>query len=295
MSDSTTITRLLKFISLLSSTYKRTAQEYAALLKVNKSTISRYKNTLEEVGYVIHKNENHQLFIDKANPQLDAQLRFNEEETQLIAGLLRASGSPKQQDLLQKVYFNSPLPALADSAESALLAKKYRLLREAIRKEQQVLLLSYASMNGSEKRDRKVEPIRFRRKDKVLEAFEVESRQTKHFHLERLADVRQLYTPFQHKDEHQNKPTDPFHIADVPQAEIILLISSRAAQRLKEEFEDSHAYLREESGQVYYQGPVNEQFINLDRWLMAWCDEVQILQPESLRQHLAALWEKRKF
>ena len=79
MSDTTTIVRLLKFISHLSTPYRRTAREYAEFFEVNKSTISRYRTTLEEVGYVIHKDKHHQLYIDKANLRLDAQLHFDEE------------------------------------------------------------------------------------------------------------------------------------------------------------------------------------------------------------------------
>jgi predicted DNA-binding transcriptional regulator YafY len=295
MSDTTTIVRLLKFISLLSSTTRRTAKEFADFFEVDKSTISRYRRTLEEVGYVIQKDSYHQLYIDKTNPRLDAQLHFDEEEAQLLTGLLRANDSPRQKDLLNKIYYNSPLPQLAASTAEAQLAKRYRLLREAMHKEQQVLLLSYASMNGSDKRDRKVEPIRFIRNDQLIEAFEVDSLTTKHFQLDRMADVRPLHVPFQHKKMHKTKTTDPFHIADVELVEIHLEMSLRAGQRMKEEFERSTVYLYENKEHIYYKGPVNAQFINLDRWLMGWCDELRILRPDSLRQHLEKRWSERKY
>ena len=295
MSDTTTIVRLLKFISLLSSNYRRTVREYATYFELDRTTIGRYRNTLEEVGYVIHKDQHHQLYIDKANPQLDAQLHFDEDEAQLLIGLLRASGSARKKDLLNKIYFNSPLPQLAASTEEAQMAKRYRLLREAMQEEQQVMLLAYASMNGSEKRDRKVEPIRFIRDDQLVEAFETESQTTKHFQLDRMAEVRPLHVPFQHKKEHKTKNTDPFHIADVEQVEIHLEMSLRAGRRMKEEFENSRPYLHENKEHFHYKGPVNAQFINLDRWLMGWCDEVLVLQPDSLRQHLEKRWSERKF
>jgi len=264
MSDTTTIVRLLKFISHLSTPYRRTAREYAEFFEVNKSTISRYRTTLEEVGYVIHKDKHHQLYIDKANLRLDAQLHFDEEETQFLSGLLKASGSARQKDLLNKIYFNSPLPHLAASTAEAQLAKRYRLLRKAMLEEQQVLLLGYSSMNGSQKKDRKVEPITFRRHEQVIEAFEVDSQQTKHFHLERMADVRPLHVPFQYKTQHQHKPTDPFYIADVEQIDIHLKMSLRAGQRMKEEFEHTKPYLQEQEDSIIYQGPVNGNLILTD-------------------------------
>jgi predicted DNA-binding transcriptional regulator YafY len=295
MSDTTTIVRLLKFISLLSSPYRRKAREYADLFQVNKSTISRYRTTLEEVGYMIHKDDQHQLYIDKADPQLLGQLHFDEEETQLLSGLLRASGSARRKDLLNKIYIHSPLPQLAASTAEAQMAKCYRLLREAMQHEQQVLLLGYTSMNGSDKRDRKVEPIRFIRNDQLIEAFEIESQTTKHFQLDRMADVRTLHVPFQYKEKHQQKHTDPFYIADVEQTEVILEMSMRAGQHMKEAFSDTLPYLKEEAGGLVYRGPVNARYLHLDRWLMGWCDEVRILQPESLRQHLEKRWSARKF
>jgi predicted DNA-binding transcriptional regulator YafY len=149
-------------------------------------------------------------------------------------------------------------------------------------------------MNGSDKRDRKVEPIRFIRNDQLIEAFEVESQTTKHFQLDRMADIRRLQVPFQHKARHQSKVTDPFYIADVAQTEIILEMSLRAGQRMKEDYKDTLPYLQEGLENFVYRGPVNAQFINLDRWLMGWCDEVRILKPDSLKTHLEKLWTAKK-
>lgn len=293
MSEPRSLLRILKLISLLASPYKRTAKEYAEHFEVDKSTISRYKRVLEDVGFVIHQNQDLQLYLDREALRSQPHITFNEDEASLLSDLVRSYPGPLQQDLLTKIYISSPLPELAERTNQAKLARCYRLIKEAISEEKQVVLVEYVSVNSNNRANRKVEPLRFIQQDTSLEAFDVEKKAIRHFHLDRMTDVRCLQTPFRFKKMHYAQHTDPFKIGDVEMIEVELELALNAAQQLKEAYPDTQAYLTPNGKGVLYKGPVNAKFLQLDRFLLSMCCEVQIMKPESLKEHLNTLWHKK--
>lgn len=293
MSEPRSLLRILNFISLLAGPYKRTAKEYAKHFNVDKSTISRYKRTLEEVGFVVHQDQELYLYLDRDALRMQPHVSFTEEEAHLLSDLVRSYPSPLQQDLLNKIYICSPLPELAESTSRAQLSRCYRLIKEAIKEEKQMVLLQYVSVNSNNQRNRKVEPLRFIHQDTAVEAFDVKKKAIRHFHLDRMADVKLLQTPFRFKKHHFAKHTDPFRIADVEMVDIALELTLAAAQQMKEAYPDTKPYLTTNGNRELYNGPVNARFLQLDRFLLSMCREVNIIEPQSLKDHLEQLWHQK--
>ena len=294
MNEQQRLLRLLKLISLLSSPLRRSAKQYADLLEVNKTTVYRYFQTIEEAGYTIHVDEEKRHYLDRTTVRRQhPDLYFNEEEAQVLGDLVRSYDSPLQQDLLNKIYTHSNLPEIANSLADAQQSVRYRTLKEAIDEEKQVVLQQYVSVNSQEVRDRRVEPVGFLHRDVILEAFDVEKQAMRHFRLERIGEVKRSNTSFQHRSQHQNRATDPFRVADLEPVAVTLLMTPTAAQQMKELYPATGAYLHDKDQQVVFQAEVNSQFKLLDRLLLSLCDEVSIQEPPALKAHLEELWAQR--
>ena len=296
MNEQQRLLRLLKLISLLSSPLRRTARQFADLLEVNKTTIYRYFQTIEEAGYTIHVDEEKRHYLDRATVRRNhPDLYFDEEEARVLSDLIRSYDTPLQQDLLNKIYTHSNLPEIANSLADAQQSVRYRILKEAIDEEKQVVLRQYVSVNSQEVRDRRVEPLRFLHDHVILEAYDVEKRAMRHFRLERIGEVKRSTTNFQYRSAHEARTTDPFRVADLDPVEVMLRMTPTAAQQMKELYPATGAYLREEGNEVIFQAEVNSQFKLLDRQLLSLCDEVTVMHPPTLKTHLEQLWSQRTF
>ncbi len=294
MNEQQRLLRLLKLISLLSSPLRRTARQYADLLEVNKTTVYRYFQTIEEAGYTIRIDGEKQHYLDRTSlRQGHPSLYFSEDEAQVLRDLVSGYESPLQQDLLNKIYTHSNLPEIANSLADAQRSVRYRTLKEAIDDEKQVVLRQYVSVNSQEVRDRRVEPVRFLHRDLILEAYDVEKRAMRHFRLERIGEVKRSTTAYQHRSQHETHATDPFRVADLEPVEVRLRMTRTAAQQMKEFYPATEAYCQEGDDVVMFQAEVNSQFKLLDRLLLSLCDEVVIEEPTALRTHLKQLWAQR--
>ena len=296
MNEQQRLLRLLKLISLLTSPLRRTARQYADLLEVNKTTIYRYFHTIEEAGYTLLIDDDNRHYLDRTSLRRNhPDLYFNEDEAQVLGDLVRSYDSPIQQDLLNKIYTHSTLSELANSIADAQQSVRYRLLKEAMQEEKQVVLRQYVSMNSQQVGDRRVEPIGFLHKDTIVEAYDVEKRAMRHFRLERIAEVKRSQTFFQHRKDHHKSSTDPFRVADLQPTEVVVKLTLTAAQQMKELYPATEDYFHTQNETVIFSAPVNTEFKLLDRVLLSLCDEVEIISPPSLRDHLLSIWSQRKF
>ncbi len=294
MNEQQRLLRLLKLISLLSSPLRRTARQYADLLEVNKTTVYRYFQTIEEAGYTIRIDDEKQHYLDRTSlRQGHTSLYFSEDEAQVLRDLVSSYETPLQQDLLNKIYTHSNLPEIANSLADAQRSVRYRTLKEAIDDEKQVVLRQYVSVNSQQVRDRRVEPVRFLHRDLILEAYDVEKRAMRHFRLERIGEVKRSTTGYQHRREHETHTTDPFRVADLEPVAVRLRMTRTAAQQMKEFYPATEAYFREADDAVVFQADVNAQFKLLDRLLLSLCNEVVIEEPTALKDHIKELWTQR--
>ena len=293
MNEQQRLLRLLKLIALLSSPLRRTVRQYADLLEVNKTTIYRYFRTIEEAGYALLLDDQNQYYLDRSTVRSrHPELHFSEEEAQVLGDLVRSYDSPIQQDLLNKIYTHSTLTELADSLADAQQSVRYRILKEAIREERQVILRQYVSMNSQQIGDRRVEPIGFLHRDTLVEAYDVEKKAMRHFRIERIAEVKRCQTYFQNRGEHRHSQTDPFRVANLQSVDIAVKLTPTAAQQMKELYPATEPYLQQQGDSTIFSAPVNREFKLIDRLLLSLCDEVQVVSPPQLREHLQAFWKR---
>lgn len=285
--------RLLKLIGLLGSARRRTVAELADVLEASPPTVYRYLELLQEVGFDIRTNELHQHFLASQNPPKNTLLQLSLEEAQLLQSLVRGAHTPMQQSLQNKIYTGSELAECAYNIEKARVGLCYRQLQQAMAERKQVVLVHYFSENSNEVRNRKAEPIRLLDEDLILEAFDTEKKQIRHFKLERMEEVKLLDTPFRFKHKHQHASTDPFGVSDHQNVKVKLKLSQIGRRRLLEEFPACAAFLKANGKGSYFEAEVNAGFKLLDRFLLSYCDEVKVLEPETLKKHLEMKWKKK--
>ena len=296
MTEQQRLLRLIKLMELLASTRRRSVSEYATLLVVDRSTVYRYLETIEAVGYPIHRDDQKRPFLDRSALRREhPSLSFTAEESSLLSGLVRAYDSPLQSDLLNKIYVYSAQSEVLNGLIDARRAVKYRTLCEAIEQKKQVVLKQYVSVNSGQAHDRRVEPIHFRDDNTTLEAYDIEKKGIRYFQLERIEEVKLSNKRFKYTKEHQPQDTDPFQIANLPMVEVELELSLAAAQQMKERYPATKAHLKKRGNHFLFCAPVNKQFKLLDAFLMGCCREVHILHPKSLTKHLEQQWQQRTF
>lgn len=292
MNDQTSLFNLLRLMSLLGSPIRRTRKEYAELLMVHKSTITRYLRTLEEVGFQIAETDHGQPYIPKAQGTNPA-IMFTQEQATKLSDLIQLSDLPDKQDLLTRIYLQSEQSAHIYNTQQAQLAVIYRKLSQAIKEEKQVLLKSYTSLSSSLTEDHIIEPIGFLYQMKVLEAFDHGHRDTRHFRLDRMGDVVVKNKKSRFKHAYRKKLTDVFGIADIEQVACSLMLTDAAAQALRETFPATDSFLRFSKPNSWILDiQVNKEFRQLDRFLLAWCDSISIKKPKELHEHLENKWNK---
>lgn len=153
------------------------------------------------------------------------------------------------------------------------------------------MLIQYFSENSDEVSNRKAEPIRLLDQEMVLKAFDTAKKKIRHFRLERMESVKVLETYFHYK--HQYASTDPFGVADQHNIKVKLKLSRIGQRRLTEEFPACKAFLQPNGQGSYFEAAVNASFKLLDRFLLSYCDEAEVLEPATLKEHLEERWKKK--
>ena len=293
MTEQQKLLRVLKLINLLGSPRRRTAPELADNLSVSLATLHRYLHLLKEVGFDIHKDEYHHHYLSKRHELTQSVLQFTLEEAQELHTLVRSTHSPLQQSLLNKIHAGSEIVDSTYNLEKARIGLCYRNLQQALVEKKQAILVQYFSENSNEIKDRKVEPIQLLHEKMLLEAFDISAKAIRHFKLERMEEVRVLDMHFKYAHKHQQVPTDPFGVADQQNIKIKLKLSQIGGRRLVEEYPACTSFMIPNAKGNYFEAEVNAGFKLLDRFLLSYCDEVQVLEPESLRHHLENKWKKK--
>ncbi len=295
MTDQQKLLRLLKLITLLGSTRKRTAREYADKFEISLATIHRHLNLLRDAGFDIQKDEHHCHYLLKPGDSTRSALHFTVEEAQELQIMVKSFSSPLQQSLLNKIYAGSELAENVYSIVKARIAQNYKQLSHAITAQKQVVLRQYFSENSKETKDRKVEPIQLDNEKMLLIAYEIGAQKSKHFKLDRIEEVNLLNAAFKYTRKHgDGTPIDPFGIVDAQRVQVVLQLSELARHRLLERFQDCASFIRKDGKECYFEGEVNAGFKIMDRFLLSYCDEIIILQPSSLKDHLQNIWKKKK-
>ncbi len=199
----------------------------------------------------------------------------------------------KQLPKNEGMYLNKKLDSLYDFQKLGIRAlrkpalEKIDNLTEAKNKEVCVILEDYYS-NSSEPRNRKVEPFFVDPDYDTLQAYDVEALGIRHFKLNRIKRVVILKNPWEYKDKHHKKETDIFRIADDDIVMVHLELNMQGRNILMDTFPKAKEAITHGSDKntFDFQSKVNTKFLGVTNFILGNADNVKVIGPDSLKEHL---------
>ena len=269
---------------MLSGRTGRTIAQLAQLLETSQRSVYRYIKLLEEVGYLVDKDQHERYFLFHPEESRAAEA-FGPEESLLLRQLLEsaAAAHPLKEGILHKLYLHSDYIPLAENILKVHMAKVVAKLSEAIRERRQVRLLNYHSTNSETYTDRLIEPLEFTNNYLVLQAYEPAADKVKSYKVERIQDVEVLDVAGQY--DQAAGGLDFFGLSGPEPIPVTLRLTARAYRLLIEEYPLTRPFTRQEGTDYLFEGTVRN-WQGIGRFVLGLPGEVQVLAPEGLRAYL---------
>lgn len=288
-------------IDLLDKQIGYTKKELMAKYDKGEDSILEDIATLRFAGFIIETDKKYRYAFKENRPykQLTNLLHFSEDDKLLLERAIdQVSPHTKSGDRLKR-----KLGALYDYHKlgHAYLRKPYLtkldLLEKAQTEKKVVTLEKYRSSNSNKISNRNVEPFYINPSDDSLHAFDIDKKELRHFRISRFKRVLSTETDWQYEGFHHIKLTDPFRINDDVQIPVHIRFDVGAYNELIERFPKTELHIIEdaEEGVYDFQCSVNHRFLGLTNFILGFHHQlVEIVEPESLREHIAAQLEKIK-
>jgi predicted DNA-binding transcriptional regulator YafY len=286
--------RIVKIImDLLDNQSGYTRKELAARYGLSVDSIKDDLNAIETAGFILEKDERHRYSFKLTKPyqQLKNLLHFSEDDQILLEKAIDQIAAHTKSGNRLKRKLNS----LYDYHKlgHAYLRKPYltrlNLLEQGQKDKKVVILKGYRSSNSNTILDRYVEPFHLDPSLDSLHALDTKIKKLRHFKISRIARVEMTDINWQYQGHHHIKLTDPFRINDDNQVPVHLRFKLGAYNELIEQFPiaENHIVIDNEEGVYDFQCKVNHQFIGLTNFILGFHHQlVEIIEPESLREHL---------
>lgn len=281
--------RLLRLVRLLQGHQRRSVGELARLLNVNRRTIYRDLKCLEEEGFPIEQElTSYRYFL--AKPQLSGDLTPEESLTLTNALSMLPQQDPVVQALRQKLQLHQELQPLQHQLRLVVLAQVVRELQDSIEKKQQIVLEGYLSAHSNSCKDRLVEPIALVSNHSILQAYEPASGITKSYKVDRIGKISYTGQPQRYRRRHQHQLADAFGLSGDREWNVTLLLNTRAAALLREEYPATEPQISpNKTNDAYpfrYNGKV-QNWQGIGRFILGLPGDVVVEGPEELRGYLA--------
>lgn len=289
---------VLLLLRILSNPYRFSRKELAAYYGYSTDQIKEDIEILKNVGIDVDQEEKrpyrYAILPNRNFRELKYLQQLTEEDKAKISASLHRSGASSKE----VNYILNKLESLYDFQRLGLRAlrssrlDKIDTLFAAKNERKQVVLVNYRS-NTSPVRDRIVEPFDIDVDLDTLQCFEPASKKTdkvQHFRLSRVERVIMTETVWQFEYRHKRKKTDVFRIADDEQVRVHLRIRSQAYNYLAEQYPKSLSDISHASqeGHWDFESSVNAQFYGISNFIMANSNQVDILYPQALKDHIVA-------
>jgi predicted DNA-binding transcriptional regulator YafY len=280
--------RVLQLINLLKAQPPKSIRYLSNFLQSTERTVYRYLDLLEEVGFLVERDEHLRVFIRSESS--DDNFRFTKQEVAILKRLLLTTGRDNQwrDSILRKIQLHSDVISMGDDLLKVHIGKIVEALSDAILRRKQVVLKGYHSLNTNKVTDRLVEPVRFTDQYKTLCAYEIKTDENKLFNVERISSVSVSRRDFQHAEKHQFSVPDVFGFQPARSGRQFLVrlsMTLRATVLMREEFPMTAPLIaKERRGETYsFQATVND-LRPLVRFLLGLPEDVTIRESAELRE-----------
>jgi len=299
MKDQNKIQRILQLLVDLSGGYGKTKEQIAERLEITPRTVYRYLDTIRSVGFVIENREGY-IRIPQSNPynkDLSNLLYFSSEESQILQEAIQYidDTSAVKQNLINKLYSLYNSRQVAQTIINESMGENVRKLCDAMELEKQATLVNYRSANAAKITHRRIEPFEFTTNYISVWGYDLDKHENRVFKTARIENVEISNAYWKHRDKHKSQETDIFRVAGGKPLHVKLTMKLRAAELLKEEYPLAKELIHpDRNGHFIFEGTVNG-FEAISRFILGLMDEVEVLEPEELREFLNGKMESRRF
>lgn len=296
MSPRERIVRIL--LRIIAQPYSYTSRDLSKEFGVSLDRIKDDLREIEKSGLSLDRPSDRQYRIailpDSTFKELTYLQPLSNADKAKIKSALRMASTKDQY------YLSKKLDSLYDFQQLGLRAlrkpalDRINQLELARRKKSMVLLKGYHSASSNMVRDRKVEPFHIDVANDILQAYDTEKKQSRHYRLSRIERVVILEQSWLFESDHRYGITDVFGIVDNQQVNVHLILDVYAYNSLSEQFPATKAYLvpGNEDHTWDFQAAVNHQFKGILPFVMAQALHLKILHSPELRQAVASSAEK---
>jgi predicted DNA-binding transcriptional regulator YafY len=294
--------RLLRvMLAVLERPYGYTKKQLASRYNYTEDTIKNDFRVFSDAGLVWQQDNKYRYAFAEEKPlrQLKDLLHFSEEDQLLLMQAIdQIAPNTKRSDILKR-----KLASLYDYHRLgyAYLRRPYLskidALEEARKENKRAILQDYHSTNSNIVNDRLIEPFHVNPAEDIVQAFDVDKKDLRYFRISRFARVRATEESWQFEHLHRVQPADPFRIVDTAQETVHIRLNIGAYNDLIERFPLCKSYVQPSAEPDVYdlQCKVNKQFIGLTNFLLGNHGGVEVVEPESLIEHLREEVKKMKF
>jgi predicted DNA-binding transcriptional regulator YafY len=201
--------------------------------------------------------------------------------------------SPLRSSLLKKLSLNSEMDSMPRLFLKVRLGHFVDQLAEAIKNKHQVVLKNYHSANSNEIRDRLVEPFGFGDNYQSIVALDTQDKICKQFKLDRIGEIVEMDSTFQHEALHHKTQSDIFGLTGDSNTWVTLHLTLRAYLLLREEYPLSIPYTERTENGYHFHGPVSN-FEGIGRYVLGLMDEIEIKGPETFKTFIENKFQRQQ-
>ena len=273
MKDDKKLARLLQFYLLISGNHSYTIPELEEEMDMCERSIWNYIKIFEDKGFKIRFDGSFKHYID------EYPYKFNDIENYMYISPLRKEAiiegisglsdqNPLKRDLLN-LMTDKPRRNGRKIKSRRNYSQNLETLRQAIERQEKVVLIRYESSNSHTIRDRVVEPHLLCDEYYGVKAYDIEDMKDKMFKISRIEKVKRLHEPWENEHFHRNIQDDCFQMSGTTNEHIRLRMTLRAKNLLIEEYPETEDNITREG----------------DCWIL----ETDILSPEGAARFIQGL------
>ncbi|NMB06670.1 MAG: WYL domain-containing protein [Bacteroidales bacterium] len=289
--DQPKLERLLRLMKLLTANNYLTVEEIAARLSITPRSVYRYIDTFREAGFVIKKRDGC-VRLDKSSPyfkDISELIHFTEEEAYILKSAIESidENNILKQNLKKKLYTVYNYKILAETIVDGRHGRNVRQLVSAMEKGQRVMLKKYASSNGNDIRDRKVEAFAFTTNYEQVWCYCLEDQEVKLFRVSRIGAVEVLQESWQHQVAHIAGYIDIFRMHSSERLPLKLKLGLRSTSLLLEEFPLASKQLRQISDNEWMLETEICSYDGVGRFVLGLIGDIEIIDSPEFLQYIA--------
>lgn len=271
---------------MLGSNVDYTTPELTERLDVCERSTFRYIETLKLAGCtIIKKGKNiHKLVkIPLEGIKLEELVLISSEEAYLIHRMLRsiAGECPLVYNLELKLAAIFDAICVTEIVGNKSSSENIKILKNAIKNQERVVLMSYESGHTMQISNREVEPYGFSTNYADVYAYEIETGKNKIFKICRIGWVKPTCHEWEHEDKHEVISPDCFRMNGKKSTPVTLKMSLMAKNLLIEEYPLSARDLTYEDGYWWLRTNV-KSMAGVGRFYLGLSDQIEILDSPEL-------------